>query len=143
MAIPYLVIPVKINNEYYVDGLLTNNFPLNIFKNVHKDNILGIVIKISSNYYIKNIENDNINFTDFNKRIFEILFIKLAETTFIKYINKDNANILVIEDSPIRDFIPFEINSQNVDLEFNNDDIDNLILDGFIKISNYFKLYNI
>ena len=32
MSIPYFAIPVKINNEYYVDGLLTNNFPLNIFK---------------------------------------------------------------------------------------------------------------
>ena len=137
MSIPYFAIPVKINNEYYVDGLLTNNFPLNIFKNVHKDNILGIVIKISSNYSLKKIEN--ISFTNFNKRMLEILLTNTSKTTFIEHINENNANIVLIEDSPIRDFIPFEINNQCVDLKFSNDDIDNLILDGFIKISNYFN----
>jgi predicted acylesterase/phospholipase RssA len=142
MTVPYIAIPVKINNEYYVDGALTNNFPLNLFNKIHKDNILGIVIKIASDYSLKKLKD--VNFTDFNKRMLEILYINTTETAFIKHINDNDANILIIEDSPIRDFIPFEINSQKVDLEFNNHDIDNLILDGFIKISNYFnKLYNI
>ena len=137
MSIPYFAIPVKINNEYYVDGLLTNNFPLNIFKNVHKDNILGIVIKIPSDYTLKKIEN--ISFANFNKRMLEILLANTSKTTFIQHINENNANIVLIEDLPIRDFIPFEFNNQCIDIKFSNDDIDNLILDGFIKISNYFN----
>ena len=137
MSVPYLAIPVKINNEYYIDGLLTNNFPLNIFKNIHKDNILGIVIKIASDNSLKKLEN--MSFTDFNKRMLEMLLINTTESAFIKYINENNANIVLIEDSPIRDYIPFEINNKCVDIEFSNDDIDNLILDGFIKISNYFN----
>ena len=137
MSVPYIAMPVKINNEYYIDGLLTNNFPLNIFNNIHKDNILGIVIKIKSNYDLKKI--DNISFQDFNKRMLEILLKNTSESAFIKNINNNNANIFIIEDSPIKDFVPFEINNEYVDLEFNNDDIDNLILDGFIKISNFFN----
>jgi len=69
----------------------------------------------------------------------EMLLINTTESAFIKYINENNANIVLIEDSPIRDYIPFEINNKCVDIEFSNDDIDNLILDGFIKISNYFN----
>jgi len=137
MSVPYIAMPVKINNEYYVDGLLTNNFPLNIFNNIHKDNIFGIVIKIKSDYNLKKI--DNITFQDFNKRMLEILLKNTSDTAFIKNINNNNANIFIIEDSPIRDFVPFEINNEYLDLEFNNDDIDNLILDGFIKISKFFN----
>tara|TARA_Y100000389_G_scaffold11533_2_gene10607 strand:- start:4263 stop:5150 length:888 start_codon:yes stop_codon:yes gene_type:complete len=137
MSLPYIAIPVKINEEYYVDGLLTNNFPLNIFENIHKDNILGIVIKIINKFTLKKIEN--ITFLDFNKRMLEILVEKSSESAFLKYINNEHANIFVIEDSPIKDYVPFEINNENVDLEFNDDDIDNLILDGFIKISNFFN----
>jgi len=137
MSIPYLAIPVKINNEYYVDGLLTNNFPINIFNNIHKDNILGIVFKIDVKYKLNKIEN--ITFTEFNKRMLEILLKNTSENTFIKYINNNNANIFVIEDSPIKDYIPIDIKINKIDLEFNNNDIDNLILDGYIKISNYFN----
>ena len=53
MSIPYFSKPVIIDGEYYLDGLFTNNFPINVFNHIQKHNILGVVIKISSEYNIK------------------------------------------------------------------------------------------
>ena len=44
MSIPILFKPTKIDEDYYYDGGLTNNLPINIFKNVPYENILGLII---------------------------------------------------------------------------------------------------
>ena len=137
MTIPYACIPIKINEEYYIDGILTNNFPINIFNNINKESILGIVLNIPDKLDIYN-KNEEISFLDYNKRIYEIFYASVREQTFIKYINCDNCNMLLIEDSPISEAIPINIDENKITADFSINDIDNLILDGFIKTSNYF-----
>lgn len=44
MSIPFLYQPVLINGEYYIDGGMTNNFPVDIFANVPDENKLGLAL---------------------------------------------------------------------------------------------------
>ena len=44
MSIPFLYKPVEINGEYYVDGGMSNNFPISVFKNVPDENKLGLAL---------------------------------------------------------------------------------------------------
>ena len=140
MSIPYFGKPVLIDEEYYVDGLLTNNFPVNIFSNILSENILGIAIKISSEYVLKTYnKKKKFTFIEYNKRLFEILLLNSSNTTFFKSIDKTNKNILVIEDSPITDMLLINIDKDSIKTCFTNNDIDNLILDGFIKAHAFFN----
>ena len=58
MSIPILFKPTKIDEDYYYDGGLTNNLPINIFKNVPYENILGLIIH--KNYNKKIVDDDDI-----------------------------------------------------------------------------------
>ncbi len=82
ITIPYIGIPVIIDDEYYIDGYLTNNFPIEVFKNVNKNNILGIVINIENNKCDNNI-NTKLTFIDYNKKLLDLLIINTAKLAFI------------------------------------------------------------
>ncbi len=140
ITIPYLGIPVLIDGEYYVDGLMSNNFPINIFKNINKDNILGIVINVKNDYKVNKLEkNTQINFIDYSRKLIEILIKNSSKSTFLKYIKNEYANLLIIEDSHINEMIPLKTCDNNIKYDFTELDIDNLILDGFIKAENFFN----
>lgn len=138
MTLPFIGIPVLIKDEQYADGILTNNFPISIFSNVLKDNILGIAIKISYNFCLEKLDNKS-KLIDYSKRILEIIINEHSKQTYINYINNDQGHILVIEDSPINSYIPFNVKNNKVHCKFVDKDVDNLILDGFIKISKFIK----
>ena len=91
ISIPLVFTPVLYNDNYYVDGALTNNFPLNY-------------CNISSTIGI------NIKFTNINNKLDNIgLFIKNCIGIMIK--NKNNSlNIIEINDDNIYDIINFDIN---------------------------------
>ena len=135
---PYIGIPVIIDNEYYIDGYLTNNFPIEVFKNVNKDNIFGIVINIETNNSDNNI-NKELTFLDYNKKLLDLLIINTTKLAFINLINKEYANILLINDLPISSYILYSINNDELESDLSDIDVDNLILDGFIKTANYFN----
>lgn len=138
ITIPYIGIPVIIDNEYYIDGYLTNNFPIEVFKNVNKDNIFGIVIKIETNNSDNNI-NKELTFIDYNKKLLDLLLINTNKLAFINLINKEYANILLINDLPISSYMLYCINDDELQTDLSDIDVDNLILDGFIKTANYFN----
>lgn len=140
MSIPYFSKPVIIDGEYFLDGLFTNNFPINIFSNILKDNILGIVIKISAEYTIKIFEkNTKFNFIEYNKRLLELLYLNTSKVAFLNLIDTDNKNLLIIEDSPINDTLLINIKKDFIKCDCNSVHIDNLILDGYIKTHNFFN----
>lgn len=138
ITLPYIGIPVIIDNEYYIDGYLTNNFPIEVFKNVNKDNIFGIVINIETNNSDNNI-NKELTFLDYNKKLLDLLIINTTKLAFINLINKEYANILLINDLPISSYILYSINNDELESDLSDIDVDNLILDGFIKTANYFN----
>lgn len=71
ISIPVFFTPVLYNNDYYVDGCITNNFPI---KYCNKDTTIGLYIRINNNNNVTNIINiiigclniitDTINFKD-------------------------------------------------------------------------------
>lgn len=136
MSIPLMMKPVKIENEYYIDGFLSNNFPIDIFSNIDDNLILSILfstIVINEDY---NIDYDNIDFITYSKHIFHILIDNNHKLTSKKEIN----NTLIISDLPIMSCLPYAYNDNNtIGVYLNDNDIDNLILEGFIKASEHFK----
>ena len=57
MCIPMLSQPILIDGYYYIDGYLTNNFPLEMFTHINNDNILAIAGDISKSYEMKLTKN--------------------------------------------------------------------------------------
>ena len=54
ISIPVFFTPVLYNNDYYVDGCITNNFPL---KYCNENTTIGLYVRINSSNNIKTIIN--------------------------------------------------------------------------------------
>ena len=69
ISIPFLFTPFKYENKLYLDGGLTNNYPIDYFKD-NIDNTLGILVHTPINkcYDINNIE----------QYIYSILFLAFS-----------------------------------------------------------------
>ena len=138
-SIPLIFKPVKIEEEYYVDGGMINHFIINVFKSVPNENILGIIIKIKKDYTVDDIPKNNIiPFYDYLIRI--ILFIKSGwdENTMCNY-NDSNKNTIIVTESNLDITIPYEINKEGLLIVIKPDDIDKLIIQGYTIMHNYNK----
>ena len=86
ISIPFLFKPILENDNYYVDGALINNFPIDFYDN-DIDNTLGIIIS-----------EDESNKVDINS--FDIFLLTLIECSFKdsinKIISKYKKNIIII-----------------------------------------------
>lgn len=135
ISIPIIFTPVLYNNEYYVDGALSNIFPINhcnqettisinltypenyeinniidIFLN--SLNIIAKTISCKNKYYINdniiNIYNDNSSLVSFNFNVTledKIKLIKLGRDSTINHINNSNLHIKIICKNIIDDII--------------------------------------
>lgn len=140
MALPFIFKPIKIEKEYYIDGLFTNNFPIDVFKNIQKENILAIAYRIKKEYDIKDLEIDTkINLINYSKRLFNLLLRNSNKTSYIYYLNNYKSELLLIDELSLESVIPIKINKNEINCTLNNTDIDNLILEGFIKTSEFFN----
>jgi len=79
MALPFIFMPLTIDNKIYVDGGLTNNYPIDSFNNNNKETI-GIVITNDSFKYYK---IDNI--IDYMLAVLQTNFVKQDNEKIIKY----------------------------------------------------------
>ena len=144
MCVPLLSKPIKIDGYYYIDGYLTNNFPLDCFDNVNKDNILGVAVNVEKDYNIPNIpKNQDISFTNY---LYNILYIFYNNTYKLCYYNKFSSypHFLIIKNSPIRSIFNPNINENEnyIDFSLNENDINNLFLQGFKEINDYMNSYD-
>ena len=83
-SIPGLYPPIKLNNNYYIDGFLVNNYPIDIFKD-DLENTIGV--KITESTYYKDM-----NFKSYIHNLFSIL-TKNKENSNKIYYNKLKKNI--------------------------------------------------
>jgi predicted acylesterase/phospholipase RssA len=135
MVIPFLFAPVKIGDQYFIDGGFSNNFPSFVFDSVPDECKFGIAI---------NGENKN----DGNKKVdakitffyllkqFIVLVKKMIKTeTFFKYIH--NTYTLIFEKIQSK-YFKYEIHKNGVKI-FNTseEDINNMIVLGFHETSKY------
>lgn len=101
IAVPIIFTPVLYNNKLYVDGALTNNFPINHVKN---NNFIGITTNFK-----KTLDNPTLLNYIYNCVIIPIQSINL------KNITRQNVdNIIFIEDNNIKTG-NFGLNKENKD----------------------------
>ena len=114
ISIPFIYTPVLYENNYYVDGGVTNNFLIELFKN-EIENTLGFLIK----------DPDNNKISDIYEYIGSV-FYSLIDTDREQMYNK--YNIILLES---------EINSININIDENTKKI--LIDEGYNNTKDYLK----
>jgi len=131
-----------IDGYYYIDGYLTNNFPIDCFEDVNKDNILGVALNVKSDYNTPFIEKDKE--ISFSAYLYNIIHIFYNNTYKLCYYNKITChpNFLIINNSPIRSIFNPVINDNCIDFSLNEEDINNLFLQGFKELNDYMNTYN-
>lgn len=143
MCVPFLSKPIYIDGYYYIDGYLTNNFPLDCFENINKDNILGVAVNVEKDYNMPIIEkNKDITFANY---IYNMIYIFYNNTYKLCYYNKFSSypNFLIIKNSPIKSIFNPKINDDNsIDFSLTEDDMNNLFLQGFKEINDYMNNYD-
>lgn len=140
MSIPFLMTPMKIEDNYYVDGELCHNRQIEMFENAHPKNKLHILLCECREFSLEEIEkNSEINFMKYSTRIFYILLKKIF------YMYKISTHecftedyILKIYEFHCKNVIKMNVKTPNeIRIETTDEDIENFILRGFIDITNY------
>jgi NTE family protein len=138
IAIPLLYQPVKINGYYYLDGGLTNNLPIDIFKDVPRENILAVAIQNN-----KDLDKDDVpiekntkpNLLLLVQQIFMILNITRNDAVLVNKI--DDECTLIIRNSPFKGWMKFKLGINGSEVNISEDDLHNMIFIGFDNIFNY------
>lgn len=141
MCIPIISKPIIIDNNYYVDGCLTNNLPFELFNNINQDDILNIAIYVNKDYDIIN-NIDNFNFFSYYKQICSIIYSNSLQASYILKLSQFK-NPLIIHESPFKSFYNIEITEEYIKFNITEDDIQNLILQGFKDMCEYMKQFEI
>lgn len=138
MTVPVLFEAIKIDGEYYVDGVLSYDMPIDIFENVPKVNVLGVLMlqseKDTLEVYPKDTELD---FMQYMSRIFNVMMINLIHRSTHKYKNRDDFYILKLTDLPYDKSFKFVWKDDGLVIDCKQEEVDNLILKGFIETTKY------
>lgn len=140
MSIPFLVNPIKIAGDYYVDGDITKDKEIKMFENAHNDNILQILLCDCTEFVLDEIDTDiELNFMKYSTRIFHIILQKMLymyKADVYEYYTQDYA--LKISDFHCKTAIKFNFkNANEIRIETTDEDLENYILKGFIAITNH------
>lgn len=133
MSLPIISKPIIINGKYYIDGYLTNNFPIEVFNHINKDFVLGIGINTRNDCII---ETNEMSFITYIRNIFLIMY---NNTDTLCYYNKINnhKNILFISNSPAKSILNPNITDDYIDFAIDEDILNNLYLQGFKEMNDY------
>jgi NTE family protein len=144
MCIPMISQPIKIDEYYYIDGCLTNNLPYEIFNNINQDDILNVAVFIKEDYEVTDIINpsEELNFLTYYKQVCSIIYSNSLHSSYISKL-PNFKNPLIISESPFKSFYNLDISDDNIFFNIKDDDIENLILQGFKDISIYMKQFEI
>ena len=138
MSIPLLFKPIKIDGEYYYDGALTNNFPIKIFTNVPKENILGMILYTVDKPKEEIKINENINIFYILKQIYKIFDKLRVSQVLLKELNNVDLKYYYIPDNiPKQKTINFTLNRKGVKMILTNYQIENMIFAGYESMSKY------
>ena len=138
MSVPLLFKPIKIDGEYYYDGALTNNFPIKIFTNVPKENILGMILYTVEKPKEEIKINENINIFYILKQIYNIFDKLRVSQVLLKELNNVDLKYYYIPDNiPKQKTINFTLNRTGVKMILTNYQIENMIFAGYESMSKY------
>ena len=138
MSVPLLFKPIKIEGEYYYDGALSNNFPIKIFSNVPKENILGMILYTIDKPKEEIKINENINIFYILKQIYNIFDKLRVSQVLLKELNNLDLEYYYIPDNiPQQKTINFTLNRTGVKMILTNYQIENMIFAGYESMFKY------
>jgi len=135
MCLPILSKPVLIDGKFYIDGYLTNNFPIEVFNHINKDFVLGVGINTRNDCFM-DIDTNDMTFIYY---IRNLLLIMYNNTDTLCYYNKikNHKNILYISNSPVKSILNPNITDDYIDFAVNEEILNNLFLQGFKEMNDY------
>jgi predicted acylesterase/phospholipase RssA len=133
MCLPILSKPVKINDKYYIDGYLTNNFPIEVFSHINSEFILGVGVNTRKECILNMKEMTFINY------FYNLFHMVYKNTDTLCYYNKlkNHKNILFITDSPVKSILNPNITDDYIDFSIDEELLNNLFLQGFKEMNDY------
>jgi NTE family protein len=144
MAIPLLFKPINIDDYYYYDGALTNNFPIKIFANVPKENIICMILyKEEDNNNNINEPVKNINLIYIIKQLMTILNILRVKQVLLKEIQDSNCiDYYNPKNLVLNNAINITFNRKGMKLHVTNKEMDEMIYVGFESMTKYIEERN-
>jgi NTE family protein len=142
MCIPMVSQPIIIDGHYYVDGYLTNNFPVELFSHINKKNILAISSDISKSYeMIPNEKNTQLSIFEY---YFNILFIYHINNYKLCYLNKINnfEDVLIIDTKHCKVLFSYNKEENYLDFSLSDEELHSLFLIGYKAIYDYMESKN-
>lgn len=143
MCVPFLSKPIVIDGYYYIDGYLTDNFPIDVFNDINKDHILGVAVNIDSDYAMPMYEKGTE--ISFGNYLYNMMYIFYNNTYKLCYYDKIKSynEFLIIKKSPIRSIFSPNISENGyIDFTLSEEDINNLFLQGFKELNDYMNNYS-
>ena len=135
MALPILSVPVIINNRYYIDGYLTNNFPIEVFNHINDDFVMGVGVNTRDEKYI-HIIKEELSLAEYYTNIFKMMYCNTDSLCYYDKILK-HKNMLLITPPPIKSVMEPIITDEYMDFKIDEDALNNLFLQGFKEMSDY------
>jgi len=136
MCIPLLFKPVYIDEYYYYDGALTNNFPIKLFEKVPKENILGMILQKENKKIVE--KKKNINLIYIIKQLFTIFNkLRVKHVLFEQINNSKINNFYYPTNLPLDNTINVSFNRLGMKLDLKKIQIDEMIFAGFESMMEY------
>jgi len=139
MSIPLLFKPINIGDYHYYDGGLTNNFPIKIFADVPRENIIGMLLyKDNDNQNAEHIPVKTINFIYIVKQLMTILNILRVKEVLLKQIQDSKyTNYYRPQNLVLKSGMNIIFARKGMRLHITKKEIDEMVFVGFETMTEY------
>lgn len=136
MSIPFLYEPVLIENNFYVDGVITKCInPTDVFSRVPKENILCLLLSNCEMFSI----SDDLSFVNYSLNIIKTIYRTALRGNEKEIHDPEAYHVLNLTDLPFDKVISFTAIDEELVMDCTQIDLENLILKGFIDMTEYMK----
>lgn len=138
MSIPFFIVPNYIDGEYFVDGVMSQGIQSdNIFLDVNKDNILGVMLYSSCEDMIVYEKNKSMSFANYIMGITQVIINTIMFQSTRQMELHDHYNVMQMKDMPYNKVVKFKVNNDDILIDLSIKDMEDQILRGFIDITKY------
>jgi predicted patatin/cPLA2 family phospholipase len=130
MSIPFIFKPVVIDGEYYVDSVLCD---FQYFKDVDKENILGIMLPVTEAKLKQLPKGSQINLFEFSMRVSQLMIANMM--------NDEGVDDSVFQIGPLIYDTQFrlKVSDKDIYIDLTKEELDALIVQGFVYMSQYMQ----
>lgn len=133
-AIPGLFQPIQIGKYLYMDGGVGTALPVDHFKYQETDRVLAINISFNPHKTTSELQETS----TFLKQLMGAILFSQTFKVLKAYQTKPYMDLINIEDSPV-DFLPIQVNNDQLTLTITKEDYDQSILYGYKTLYEYLK----